>query len=648
MCGPDSGESWRQRAAGRVVSLFLACMLLIFSGCGSSDSPPGSVDTRLVVVTTLEDAADPGDEITLRAALELVADGGTIVFDPALNGGTIELSIIGEPHSILRGEVFSSPAEGMQFLGYGERDYGPSALYARKNLTIDASAMPDGIHLHWSGGVQNPARVLAVYGSLTLRNLTISGGYAAALPLDDAAQPFTLARGAGLAVWGKAVLQNCTIGGNAAFGDPNPSRDRGAFGGGIYADLLELEDSIVSGNAVRGFGAAGGGVYSVGGAGFATGGTSLSRSTLSGNRVEGQHAYGGGIYSDGGGPGNNRTLRLENCTVARNLVADHPEIAEDARFQYYYRGGGIYMSNGFLTLIGCTVAENAVSGPEAVFNNRPNVGGGGIAATIGNAHVVENLNLRHSLVVGNTLNDDPEDIFSGSLIHFVSQGYNLIGRLDLSQILVPMPEAYSLSRKHWPKQGDLWDIRAAEVLLIDEAVHHPDILSMGVDADEYALLLYPVQGEARDAIPASSYTLSHVLGEYCVLSGGEDDFLHHVLEKLRTQYVDELGANFGSDLEELADADFYGPAVTWPSNPDNVPWITFWRELEQEIGDRLGPAGLNDDFWGTFSSGLLGDYLWMTMVNSQQTISLSGLDQLGQSRPQGGGGDIGAVEMPVE
>lgn len=647
MCGQKGGRFWRRRTAGCVVSVFLALLLLIFSGCGSSDAPV-SFDNSLVIVTTLEDAGDPGDETTLRAALELVADGGTIVFDPALNGGTIELVLIGEEHSILRGEVFSSPAEGMQFLGYAERDYGPSALYARKNVTIDASALPDGIGLHWRGGEDNPARVLAVYGDLTLRNLTISGGYAAALPLDDAAQPFTLARGAGVAVWGKALVQNCTIGGNTAIGDPNPSRDRGAFGGGIYADLLELEDSIVSGNAVQGFGAAGGGVYSVGGAGFATGGTSLSRSTLSGNRVEGQHAYGGGIYSDGGGPGNNRTLRLENCTVARNLVADHPEIAEDARFQYYYRGGGIYMSNGFLTLIGCTVAENAVSGPATVFNNRPNVGGGGIAATIGNAHVVENLNLRHSLVVGNRLNDVSEDIFSGSLIHFVSQGYNLVGRLDLSQILVPMPEAYSLSRKHWPKQGDLWDVSAEDVLLIDAGVRHTDIRSVGVDAGENALLWYPVQGDARDAIPASSYTLFHVLGEYRVLSGSEDDFLHHVLDKLRTLYIDELGADFGSDLEALADAQFYGPAVTWPSNPDNLPWITFWRELEQEIGDRLGSAGLNDDFWGTFSSGLLGDSLWLTMVNSRQTISLSGLDQLGQSRPQGGGGDIGAVEMPVE
>jgi hypothetical protein len=64
-----------------------------------------------------------------------------------------------------------------------------------------------------------------------------------------------------LATWGTAILTRCTIGENSAEGDLVASRDRGAFGGGIFGNRLLLTNCVIAGNVVTGFGAAGGGVY---------------------------------------------------------------------------------------------------------------------------------------------------------------------------------------------------------------------------------------------------------------------------------------------------------------------------------------------------------------------------------------------------
>ena len=95
---------------------------------------------------------------------------------------------------------------------------------------------------------------------------------------------------------------------------------------------------------------------------------------------------------------------------------------------------------------------------------------GGIAATIGNAHAVEDLIIGQSIVVGNTVHEIdgvgqagytianiyPQDVFSGSVFEFRSAGYNRIGVIDFSQILVPVgePAWETFSRKHYPKAGD--------------------------------------------------------------------------------------------------------------------------------------------------------------------------------------------------
>ena len=619
------------------IGIVAVALALAAGACGSSENASGS---RIVVNSLDDTASPPAGTVTLRSAVAAVGSGGTITFDPGLDGGTIVLTAIDDDHSVLLGEIYA----GMTFAGYGERDYGKSAIYARKDLTVDASALPNGITIAWGGGDASHARVMAVYGDLALKNVTISSGYSLAEAITGGTQPYTLARGGGLAVWGVLTLENCAVIGNTCFGDYTASRDRGTYGGGIYADGLDLRDSVISGNAAIGYGAGGGGIYSVGGAERTSGrgaDTSLNRCTISGNKVTAQHAYGGGIFTLSGGPANLATMYLTNCTIARNLVEDNPDLPEAG--QYYYRGGGVYMGGGSVDILACTIAENAVNGTPAIFSGKPNMGGGGGCATIGNAHTVEYFSLQNSIVVGNTLNGAAEDWFAGSILHFYSNGYNLVGVFNSSQILVPIPPWLMTSRKHWPKVGDADGVTLAEALDVAGAVRHAAAVSVGVDAGQPAVLWYPPAGLAVDKIPNATYPVTYVSAGYYGYGEPTDDFLNQVVLKIRSEYGSILGSDFGAEFGDLTGTTWYGPATTWPSNTQNAAWIAFWRNLDTAIGDRLGMIVLGDDFWGTFHSGPLGN---VTMAVEETTTQrhMEKADQLGTARPKGATGDIGAIE----
>jgi hypothetical protein len=251
--------------------------------------------------------------------------------------------------------------------------------------------------------------VLAVYGDLMLKNVSITGGRSVSVALTNSVgeypQKSTLARGGGLAVWGVAALEKCRLYDNTCFQVWNmpvrETRESGVFGGGIYADIVEVSDSVISGNSVIGAGVSGGGVFAVGGRGVTKTQSIIERSSIAGNSIAGIFAYGGGVYSDGGGIGISKTLKLQNCTIAGNKVGIY-----GPSFLYgsgYWRGGGIYMSNGYMYLQGCTVVENEVYGvPRTNELGKLNLAGG-IAATVGNAHAVEWMTIGHCIIAGNTV-----------------------------------------------------------------------------------------------------------------------------------------------------------------------------------------------------------------------------------------------------
>ena len=452
-----------------------------------------------------------------------------------------------------------------------------------------------------------------------------------------------------------------------------------------------MEDCVVSGNTVAGGGAAGGGVFSVGGAEVAETVSIIENSAITGNRISGLFAYGAGVYSDGGGIGNRKTLELVNCTIARN-VADPSGLPPFLLGMGYWRGGGAYMSNGHLLVKGCTVVENEVFGmPRTDDLGKPNLAGG-IAATIGNAHAVEDMTIGHSVIVGNVVHEMgdggvsyDQDIFTGSLLYFKSMGFNRVGVIDFSQILVPVGEPgwASLCRRHYPKAGDQDGVIAADVLdLAGGVVSADDIVAAGSNPAEPVVLYYTPRGSALDQVPASAYTVSETLAEYDVDAGGTDDFLSIVLDRVADHYG--LGDTFAGDFRtefdtfltavdlddetdgnqpytdpdgnpilSLADTLWFGPAVTWTKELFNYPYIAFWHRLDSVLAgediDGMGPALLGDDAWAAlFESGPLTENGEITMaVSTTPRMNVHPLadDQRGLPRPANGLGDIGAIEI---
>jgi hypothetical protein len=682
-------ETGMKKSLTLLVTLFIA---LLIAGCDISDWPPDAI-----VVNSLEDVEEPSEGmVTLRSALALAADGEPIFFDASLDGGTVELSIVGEEHTVLKGEVMGmrdEPSGPVSYLeGYFNRNYGKSALYARKKVIIDASALPLGITLSWVGGLARQARVLAVYGDLTMVNVSVTGGRSVAEEImtdNPDRQPWTLGRGGGVAVWGTARLVNCKLYNNYCEGDFESSRDRGAFGGGLYANIVDMENCIISGNSVLGGGAAGGGVFSVGGRGVDETTSTIERSSITGNRISGLFTYGGGVYSDGGGIGNLKTLELTNCTIARNIVHPAPNLPSFLLTIGYWRGGGVYMSNGHLFVHSCTVVENEVYGlPRTDDLGKPNLAGG-IAATIGNAHAAEDMTIGHSVITGNTVHEIDgtsynEDIFTGSLLHFHSMGYNRIGIINFNQMLVPVGETTwaSLCRRHYPKEGDNDGVDVADVLNLDSGITQSDlILSAGVDAPNPVVLHYEPQGNAIDQVPMSPYFISEIYAEYSSNSV-TDNFLAILLVRIENHYgLTDFAINFTADFETflqtvdsddetagmqpytdpsgnpiltLAATQWFGPKRTWPKELPNYPYIEFWHHLDVALRAEsipgMGPELLGDDAWkALFSSGPLVEneaIIMKVTTDSPFTVFMQEVDQIGTERPVDTLGDIGAIEMP--
>ncbi|MBU1170617.1 MAG: hypothetical protein KKD44_13735 [Proteobacteria bacterium] len=678
--------------------VIIVAFLVLWPGCGN-DSGQGAYPD--LVVNSPEDILTPaGDTITLRSAIDSAASGQVIRFDPSLDGATLDLSIVGEAHSVLKGEVMGMRMEESGLVsyleGYFDRDYGASALYAQKDVVIDASNLPLGITIRWNNP-DTEARVLGVYGNLTMANVSMTGGRSVAQDIsdDNPDQPFTLARGGALAVWGRARLTNCRLFDNHCEGDFGQSRDRGAFGGGIYAENVNLIDCLISGNTVLGAGAAGGGVYTLGGISPLTAGSVVDRCTITGNRISGIFVYGAGVYSDGGGIGNRKVLTVTQSTLARNLAEPSADLPIFLLGMGYWRGGGVYMSNGYLKMSACTVVENETFGyPRTDDLGKSNLAGG-IAATIGNAHAVESMMIGQSIVCGNTVNElNPadgtvalsyaHDIFTGSLLYFKSQGYNLLGVTDFSQILVPVGEKdwASLCRKHFPKNGDQAGVLVEDVLDLGSGVMVSDmILSAGVDEGQPTVLYYEPKGDALGQIPGTPYVVSETMAEYQVADSVTDNFLSILLQRLEDLYdINGFALDFTDDFElflqsvdtdadvpdnqpytdpdgqpvlSLADTHWYGPAETWPKAVVNYPYIEFWHRLDSALGELdipdMGAEGLGDDAWtALFSTGPLAENTGITIAIWQAIYSVTplGVDQLGHVRAMHGPWDIGAIEMP--
>ena len=134
-------------------------------------------------------------------------------------------------------------------------------------------------------------------------------------------------------------------------------------------------------------------------------------------------------------------------------------------------------------------------------------------------------------------------------------GYNRIGTIDFSQMLVPVgvAEWYSLCRRHYPKVGDEDGVHLADVLNLSSGITRSDtILSAGVDALDPVVLHYKPRGSALDQVPSSSYQVNMTRAEYSIKSGDSNTFLAIILSRIGTLYgLGDFATDFTTDFEQL-------------------------------------------------------------------------------------------------
>ncbi len=245
----------------------------------------GAVEVQFVTLI-VSNTLDSGAGSLRQAIAQTTTNLALITFDPSLSGQTILLA--------------------------------SDELLLTNNMTMDASALPDGIQINGSAHY----RVFEVASNTTvvLNGLTItngSGGHAG--------------NGGGVDNSGTLTLNQCTVAGNSA-----------PAGGGIYngSGTMTLNECTVAGNSA--VGGNGGGIYNVGvggvgGSAASVGTLTLNECTLSGNFALTRN--GGGIYN-----GLN-TLTVNQCTLSGNSVMTG-------------NGGGIYIHNGMSTVYNSIIAGN--------------------------------------------------------------------------------------------------------------------------------------------------------------------------------------------------------------------------------------------------------------------------------------------------
>lgn len=207
------------------------------------------------IVTTLADSG-PG---SLRQVMADFATGGTVTFDPGLNGGTITL--------------------GSELL-----------VSATGDVTIDASMLPSGLTIDGGPG-NNRIFTVASGGKLDLRRVTLTGGNGNGSILSNSG-------GAVLNV-GTTTLTECSI-------HHNGSGDGGGIlnsGGELDLRRCTIFSNVVTGNLLTSAGVANRPTNP-------QGRLNVVNCTISGNSITGDAAA-GGIWNGG-------FAWISNCTVTGN------------------------------------------------------------------------------------------------------------------------------------------------------------------------------------------------------------------------------------------------------------------------------------------------------------------------------------------
>lgn len=312
----------------------------------------------IVPVTNLNDTG-PG---SLRAAIESAAPGDTIDMrglTGVLNnmqgpiGVNRSLTIIGSGESMLTihgnvndaviiNAVGTLTLKDMTISGGGNAASG-GGIYNRSNLVLDHVTLSDNHAYLYGGGIYSQG------GDVTLLHSTLSG--------NTAQGALESSGGAIYMVGGKLTIDSSTIYNNTATGASNGVSTSGAgTGGALY--LMNTAVSTITNSTF--------------GANTAQGGTSNSLAT-SGT------ASGGAIYINSA----SSTL-FNSCTIAYNTAAGGgPSTLQTATSQ----GGGIYSTGGgTVSMLNTLAAENsATSGTDILSNTIASLGDNLVGVVTGNS-----------------------------------------------------------------------------------------------------------------------------------------------------------------------------------------------------------------------------------------------------------------------
>jgi predicted outer membrane repeat protein len=265
-----------------------------------------------IVVTTAADENDAiaadGNGISLREAVRDCPPGAGIGFALALSGQTIALT-------------------------------SGSEIVIAKNLTIDASSLPDGVTIEGGPGTN---RIFSVNPNqtITLKHLTLTGG--------NGSGATAFGYGGAILNRGTLTLTQCTFSGNTAPLDSGAIDNTGTL---TLTQCTLSGNSGTNGGAIRNFGnlmmtqcTLFGNSAIIGGAIYNRGSLTLMQGTLSGNNAT---LSGGAIYYDGT---LTLSLTLTNSIVAGNTAPTGPDIYNFGPASINRSGVNLLGKNGSVTI----------------------------------------------------------------------------------------------------------------------------------------------------------------------------------------------------------------------------------------------------------------------------------------------------------
>lgn len=275
------------------------CTANIASATASTWTVTGNAEAATLASAACDYAAHTCP--TLRDAINTAFSGDTIVFDPALDNATINLTL----YSNLMGCTTSNATTCVS--GTLGREFGPSAFFIDgRSITIDATALAHGVTIQRDAAAASFRLFDVAPGSgLALKGLVLSGGIAKGGDSGYSAG----ALGAGGAIFSQGVLDvdRCTFSGHVAVGGSLVYAQNGMGGGGAGSSApagAPNGGGPNGGAAGANSGSGDGGVGGSGGLGGGSGGGGNSSYGGGGDGGNGGDAGAGG-FGGGGGQGGN-------------------------------------------------------------------------------------------------------------------------------------------------------------------------------------------------------------------------------------------------------------------------------------------------------------------------------------------------------